>query len=79
MFAYIALSRDPVLLVLKLPLALGAELRAAYPRVVTSGFSWNKPNWINIRLENSEINDELPALIVVSFELVRSSLPKRTK
>jgi predicted DNA-binding protein (MmcQ/YjbR family) len=79
MFAYIVLSRDPEVLVLKLPLDVGEELHAVHPDAVTPRCKPHKPLWCSIRLEAGPIADELETLLDTSYWMVRSSLPKRVR
>jgi len=79
MFAVIALTRDPVVLVLKLPPDFGAELRAAYPETVTPGYHMNKTHWNTIHFAGEPAQDELIELIDTSYELIRAALPRRVR
>jgi predicted DNA-binding protein (MmcQ/YjbR family) len=79
MFALFTLNRDPVLLGLKLPPELGAELRAVYPATVAPGYYTNKAHWNTVKLAGEPARDEVLELIDISCGLIRSALPRRIR
>jgi predicted DNA-binding protein (MmcQ/YjbR family) len=79
MFGYIALNSDPSWIAIKLPPAMGLELRAVYPAGVTPGYHSNKTHWNTIALAGEPEPDEVIELIDISYQLVRSALPRRIR
>ncbi|MEV1156025.1 MmcQ/YjbR family DNA-binding protein [Micromonospora chokoriensis] len=79
MFAMLTLNREPVWLGIKLPPAMGAELRAAFPDTAKPGYYMNKVHWNTLLLDGEPAASELSELVGISYELVRASLPRRIR
>ncbi len=79
MFAMLTLNRDPVMLIIKLPPDMGAELRAAFPATVSPGYYTNKLHWNTVLLTEEPATSELTELLHMSYGLVRASLPRRVR
>lgn len=78
MFALLDLSEDSRGISLKCDPEHAIELREHYSEV-TPAYHFNKQHWNGVNLKGSLSDDQIKAWIDHSYELVRSSLPKKRK
>lgn len=78
MFALIAEGKDPVQLSLKCDPQLAEHLREKYDEVLP-GYHLNKKHWNTIVLSGQLGDDEIYALINLSYDLVTGNKDKETQ
>lgn len=76
MFALLDLSEDSRGISLKCDPELAIELREHHPEV-TPAWHFNKIHWNGVDLKGSLSDDQVKEMIDHSYELIRSSLPKK--
>jgi predicted DNA-binding protein (MmcQ/YjbR family) len=78
MFALIAVAAEPGLISLKCDPEYALELRAQYESV-EGAYHFNKRHWNQVRCDGEVPPDEVLEMIDHSYELVRTSLPKKVQ
>ena len=78
MFAISALDRTPLAVSLKCEPELALQLRDTYA-AIRPGYHLNKRHWNTVTLDGSLPDELVRDLVEDSYDLVVSSLPKRTR
>ncbi len=77
-WALLALENQPPTINLKCDPARAITLRDQYP-AITPGYHMNKQHWNTLRLDGTLPDGLVLELIAHSYDLIRSSLPRRAQ
>jgi predicted DNA-binding protein (MmcQ/YjbR family) len=78
-FAICGLERTPLFVNLKCDPDYALQLRAEYDGIIIPGYHMNKEHWNSVYLESDMEMDLYRKLIDLSYNLIRSSLPKKMR
>jgi predicted DNA-binding protein (MmcQ/YjbR family) len=78
-FAICGLERPPLFVNLKCDPEYALQLRADYEGIIIPGYHMNKQHWNSVYLESDMEMDLYRKLIDLSYDLIRSSLPKKKR
>lgn len=78
-FAICGLDRPPLFVNLKCDPAYALELREKYEGIIIPGYHMNKTHWNSVYLEADLEMKLYEKLIDHSYDLIRSSLPKKIR
>lgn len=78
MFALLAWHDEPLSISLKCDPGEAVALRAIYPAVIP-GYHLNKKHWNTVTLDGSIPEDEIPEMILASYDLIVATLPRAVR
>lgn len=78
-FLLVSLDTDTLSFNVKCHPELAQELREKYPRIVMPGYHMNKKHWNTVEPGNAVPDQLVKEWIHHSYELIVSSLPKKTR